>query len=141
MLGYLLKRNRFARQEFALDFQKKMVYQLNAKFDHLKNIVDEECSCITGKGKNTAKRDSLAAVRSAGPVDKRKLLLQRSSIQDTDLGTSQLNSKKPDAGMNLVLQKKGPASRTLSAGHEPDKMSENRKLLMQETYKTKSLQK
>jgi hypothetical protein len=141
MLGYLLKRNRFARQEFALDFQKKMVHQLNAKFDRLKNMVDEECSCIAGKGSNTAKRDSLATVRSADPVDKRKLLLQRSMNQNADQGTGQLKSKRPDAGMNLLLQKKGLPSKASSAVHYPDSMSENRKLLMQKTYKTKSLQK
>lgn len=137
MLGYLLKRNRMARNEFALEFQKKMVQELNNKFEDLKDMVDKECSCIPEK-KKANQRDTIT-VQSASGDDKRKLLLQRSIINN-ESKDSTLKSKKPDAGMKLLLQKKGsPGLKNSASLHTTSNLSDNRRLLLEKTFRTKTI--
>jgi hypothetical protein len=129
MLGYLLKRNRIARNEFALEFQQKVIEHLNYKFEHVKSMVDNECSCIQNKTK-TSDRDSFASVRRADPVEKRALLLKKSTA---------LLDAKSDASTPL-LKKKNAITKAKSSSVVPSTTpSANRKLLLQKTYKTKSL--
>lgn len=130
MLGYLLKRNRYARNEYALEFQKKMIQQLGKKFENLKDIVDEECSCVT-LAKSTRKESINTKVKTSQGDDKRRMMLQQ-------VKTSKVPA--PDAGMNLLSQKNGSPSPFLTKKAEQKTktdVSANRKLLMQKTAATK----
>lgn len=108
VLGYLLKRCRYARNEFALGFKKKMVHQLSLKFEKLEELVDNECSCVTFK---ESSRESMTTVRNADPVDRRKMMLLKSS--DTGPNMRNLQSGM-SANRKLLLEK---ANRTRSAGN------------------------
>ena len=130
MLGYLLKRNRYARNEYALEFQKKMIQQLGRNFENLKDIVDEECSCVT-LAKSNRKESINTKVKTSQGDDKRRMMLQQ-------VKTSKVPA--PDAGMNLLSQKKASASPFLTKKAEQKTktdVSANRKLLMQKTAATK----
>lgn len=107
MLGYLLKRCRYPRNDFALEFKRRLIDQLSIKFEKLKELVDNECSCVTFQ---ESSRESMTTVRNADPVDRRKMMLMKS----TGSGTSTRNLQTGmSANRKLLLEK---ANRTRSVG-------------------------
>lgn len=107
MLGYLLKRCRNPRNDIALEFKRRSVDQLSIKFEKLEELVDSECSCVTFE---ESSRESMTTVRNAGPVDRRKMMLMKS----TGTGTSTRNIQTGmSANRKLLLEK---ANRTRSVG-------------------------
>ena len=155
MLGYLLKRHRYARNEFALEFQQKMIEQLSKKFEDLKAIVDEECSCVT-LTKSARKESVNTKTKTSQGDDKRRMMLQQTKTSTAPAPDAGGNDKRrmmlqqtktskapaPDAGMNLLLQKKGsPSPVSTKSAVQKTNVSSNRKLLMQKTAATKKLSK